>query len=80
MLVRRIAVAIGVFGGLAIPWPFILALFAVGLCDSASCPSEAVLLAWLFSLPIVGVASVLAGILAPWKPSLLLKPSLWPPH
>ena len=68
MLVRRIAVAIGIFGGLAIPWPFILALFAVGLCDSASCPSEAVLLAWLFSLPIVGVASVLAGILAPWKP------------
>ena len=70
MLVRRIAVAIGVFGGLAIiPWPpFFLAFIVVGLCDADNCPSVAVLLAWLFSLPIVGVASVLAGILAPWKP------------
>ncbi len=68
MLVRRIAVAIGVFGGLAIAWPFFGAIFIFGICDAASCPSPAVLLAWAFSLPIVGVASVLAGILALSKP------------
>jgi len=68
MLVRRIAVAIGIFGGLAIAWPFFWAMLAVALCDAARCPSPAVLLAWVFSLPIVGVASVIAGILAPWKP------------
>ena len=68
MLVRRVAVAIGVFGGLAIAWPFFGAIFIFGICDAASCPSPAVLLAWAFSLPIVGVASVLAGILAPSKP------------
>ena len=67
ILVRRIAVAIGIFGGLAIAWPFFLAMIAM-FCTHASCPSPAVLLAWVFSLPIVGVASVIAGILAPWKP------------
>ena len=68
MLVRRIAVAIGIFGGLAIAWPFFWTMFPVGVCDAASCPSQAVLLAWEFSLPIVGVTSVIAGILAPRKP------------
>ena len=68
MLVQRIAVAIGIFGGLAIAWPFFWTMFPVGLCDAASCPSQAVLLAWEFSLPIVGVTSVIAGILAPRKP------------
>ena len=68
MLVRRIAVAIGIFGGLAIAWPFFGAMIALALCTHCCCPSPAVLLVWVFSLPIVGVASVIAGILAPWKP------------
>ena len=72
-LVRRIAVAIGIFGGLAMAWPFFGAIVIFALCDTANCPSPGVLLAWAFALPIVGVASVLAGILAPWKPAASAK-------